>query len=149
MFVTGFTCRKATFQHHFTIKRFVWCYTDMIYQLRIQQVKHTVVLGIKVMRYSAVFSQLFLVTLHGCLPNYRSTLLHICHQYILGYKNQKYQNALKCVSKKQPGPNSHCTVRALPDSWNKWHFVCNYPSSFSCFCVHSVIIRFFHADDKQ
>lgn len=36
--------------------RFVWRYTDVMYQLRIQQVKHTVVLSIKVMRFSAVFS---------------------------------------------------------------------------------------------
>lgn len=57
--------------------RFVWRYTDVMYQLRIQQVKHTVVLSIKVMRFSAVFSQLFLVTPHGRLLNYKSTLLHI------------------------------------------------------------------------
>lgn len=132
--------------------RFVWRYTDVMYQLRIQQVKHTVVLSIKVMRFSAVFSQLFLVTPHGRLLNYKSTLLHIWHQYILEYKNQKCQNTLKCVSKKQPGPNSHYTVRALPDPWNKcisFHLVSKL-STPTCLLLrsHSVIIRFPHPGDK-
>lgn len=106
----------------------------MVYKFRMQQVQHAVILSIKGLRYTTVFSHLLLVPLCGYFLNYRFPLLHTCQEYILEYKNMEVLKYIEtCLEKSDPGPISLYTQTALPDHWNKWHFVykLSIPSFYS------------------
>lgn len=96
----------------------------MVYQFRMQQVKHTVILSIKGLRYTVVLSHLLLAPLCRYFLNYRFSLIHTCQQYILEYKNMEALKYIEtCLEKSEPGPISLYTHTALSDHWNKWHLV--------------------------
>lgn len=106
----------------------------MVYQFRMQQVKHAVILSIKGLRYTIVFSHLLLVPLCGYFLNYRFSLLRTCQQYILEYKNMEALKYIEtCLEKSDPGHISLHTQTALSDHWNKWHLVykLSVPSFYS------------------